>query len=61
LEELAKNQHEDVDVPDTAPPADVTEQGLPEKAAPPSPKVPAKSGEPHGTPGAPLPRGALPQ
>ncbi|MGB6876691.1 MAG: PBP1A family penicillin-binding protein [Candidatus Acidiferrales bacterium] len=31
LEELAKTQHEDVDVPDTAPPADVTEQGLPEK------------------------------
>ncbi|MGB6482543.1 MAG: PBP1A family penicillin-binding protein [Candidatus Acidiferrales bacterium] len=31
LEELAKTQHEDVDVPDAAPPADVTEQGLPEK------------------------------
>lgn len=28
LEELAKNAHEDVDVPDTAPPTDVSEQGL---------------------------------
>lgn len=31
LEELAKTAHEDVDVPDTAPPRDATEQGLPEK------------------------------
>lgn len=29
LEELAKNAHENVDVPDTAPPADVSEQGIP--------------------------------
>ena len=31
LEDLAKTQQEQVDVPDTAPPADVSEQGIPEK------------------------------
>lgn len=34
LEKLAPLQHVQVDVPDTAPPADVTEQGLTESAAP---------------------------
>jgi hypothetical protein len=52
LEELAKTAHEDVDVPDNAPPADVTEQGLPEKppaepAKPPA-KPPTKPGVPQG-------------
>ncbi|MGC1935361.1 MAG: PBP1A family penicillin-binding protein [Candidatus Acidiferrales bacterium] len=40
LEDLAKNAHEDVDVPDTAPPADVSEQGIPDAG------VPANAGEP---------------
>lgn len=58
LEELAKNQHEQVDVPDTAPPADVTEQGLPPTTPvqlpkpPAKPPVPATAGKPHGTPSA---------
>ena len=47
LEKLAPLQHVQVDVPDTAPPADVTEQGLPEPAA-------AKSSPPK-TPVAPAP------
>jgi hypothetical protein len=34
LEKLAPLQHVQVDVPDTAPPADVTEQGLTETPAP---------------------------
>ena len=51
LEELAKNAHEDVDVPDTAPPADVTEQGLPEKPATTSPKGPGTTPKTPGTPG----------
>ncbi|MGH9725763.1 MAG: hypothetical protein ACRD41_11920, partial [Candidatus Acidiferrales bacterium] len=44
LEKLAPLQHVQVDVPDTAPPADVTEQGLAEPAAPKSspPKPPEK-------------------
>ena len=50
LEELAKNQHEEVDVQDTAPPTDTTEQGLPQKQPPPPPKVPAKPDVPNGTP-----------
>jgi penicillin-binding protein 1A len=52
LEELAKTAHEDVDVPDAAPPADVTEQGLPEKPpaepAKPPVKPPTKPGVPQG-------------
>ncbi|MHB8542317.1 MAG: penicillin-binding transpeptidase domain-containing protein, partial [Candidatus Acidiferrales bacterium] len=69
LEELAKTQHEQVDVPDTAPPADATEQGLPQTtpvqlpkplAKPPVPAPagkPATAGKPHRTPGAALPDG----
>lgn len=53
LEVLAKNVHEDVDVPDTAPPADVTEQGLPEKPSTEPPKAPMKPPKPPGTPGGP--------
>ncbi len=40
LEELAKNAHEDVDVPDTAPPLDLSEQGMSDAG------VPASGGEP---------------
>ncbi|HEV2299832.1 MAG TPA: PBP1A family penicillin-binding protein [Candidatus Acidoferrales bacterium] len=53
LEEMAKNVHEDVDVPDTAPPADVTEQGLPEKPAAEPGKTPTKQTKTPGTPGGP--------
>jgi penicillin-binding protein 1A len=53
LEELAKNVHEDVDVPDTAPPVDLTEQGLPGKP-PAEPAKPApKPTKTPGTPGGP--------
>jgi penicillin-binding protein 1A len=58
LEELAKNVHEDVDVPDTAPPADLTEQGLPEKPPAEVPKPAVKPTKTGGTPGATLPGGA---
>ena len=55
LEVLAKNEHEDVDVPDTAPPADVTEQGLPDKPGTEPAKVPPKPTKPGGAPGNPSP------
>ena len=54
LEELAKTAHEDVDVPDNAPPADLSEQGAPEKQpaepAKPPVKPPAKPDIPHIAP-----------
>lgn len=55
LEELAKNIHEDVDVPDMAPPADVTEQGLPDKPGAEPGKTPTKPTKTPGTPGGPSP------
>jgi len=55
LEELAKSVNEQVDVPDTAPPADVTEQGLPQTTPAAPPKVPPKPPIPHGGPGATAP------
>jgi len=59
LEELAKTAHENVDVPDAAPPADVTEQGLPEKQpaepAKPPVKPTTKPGVPQATPSTPPP------
>jgi penicillin-binding protein 1A len=55
LEELAKTAHEDVDVPDSAPPADLSEQGVPEKQPPepakPPVKPPTKPDIPHIAPG----------
>ncbi|MGB6716788.1 MAG: PBP1A family penicillin-binding protein [Candidatus Acidiferrales bacterium] len=42
LEELAKTAHEQVDVPDNAPPADLSEQGVPEKQPPEPAKPPVK-------------------
>jgi penicillin-binding protein 1A len=50
LEVLAKNQHEDVDVPDTAPPADAAEQGLQDKTPATPPKPVTKPGVPDGIP-----------
>jgi len=71
LEELAKNQHEQVDVPDTAPPIDASEQGLqgkqpPQPLTPPvkppaKPPTPATTGKPDGAPSAASPHGPLPQ
>ncbi|HEV2290194.1 MAG TPA: PBP1A family penicillin-binding protein [Candidatus Acidoferrales bacterium] len=62
LEDLAKTQHEEVDVPDTAPPADLSEQGEAPKepAQPPKPKPggPDATGKPPITPGAPSIYGA---
>ena len=62
LEDLAKTQHEEVDVPDTAPPADLSEQGEAPKepAQPPKPKPggPDATGKPQITPGAPSLHGA---
>lgn len=47
LEQLVKSANEQVDVPDTAPPADTTEQGVPSnQAAPQPPKVPVTPGKP---------------
>ncbi|MGC1131067.1 MAG: penicillin-binding transpeptidase domain-containing protein, partial [Candidatus Acidiferrales bacterium] len=55
LEKLAPSQHVQVDVPDTAPPADVTEQGLSAPVAPktPAPKEPEKTALPAMPPAAP--------
>ena len=55
LEKLAPAQHVQVDVPDTAPPADVTEQGLSAPVAPktPAPKEPEKTALPAMPPAAP--------
>lgn len=46
LEDLAKTAHENVDVPDTAPPLDLTEQGLPEKQPSASEATPATQDRP---------------
>ncbi|HEV2490526.1 MAG TPA: PBP1A family penicillin-binding protein [Candidatus Acidoferrales bacterium] len=51
LELLAKNQHEDVDVPDTAPPVDAAEQGFPDKPPAEAPKPLVKTPKSPGTPG----------
>jgi hypothetical protein len=57
LEKLAPTRQVQVDVPDTAPPADAAEQGLTEtaapKAAPVLPKPAPKSNAPAATPAAP--------
>lgn len=52
LEELVKSANEQVDVPDTAPPADTNEQGIPNKQTTPPPlaKPPDKPAIPHGAP-----------
>jgi len=52
LEVLAKNQHEDVDVPDTAPPVDAAEQGFPDKTPAEPVKPPVKTPKSPGAPGA---------
>lgn len=44
LEELAKNAQENVDVPDMAPPADVSEQGIPQKESTAGTGQPAAAG-----------------
>src|SRR5215469_154100 len=46
LEELAKNAHENVDVPDMAPPADVSEQGIPQKESTDGARQPVVAGNP---------------
>jgi len=56
LEQLVKSANEQVDVPDTAPPADTTEQGIPgaspqKPQAPPAPIKPPDGGKPAGKPG----------
>jgi penicillin-binding protein 1A len=58
LEDLAKTEHEQVDVPDTAPPADASEQGAPDKQSPattgkPQPEKPIT--KPQTKPGEPAP------
>ena len=56
LEMLAASKAVQVDTPDTAPPADVTEQGLaPASAPPPAPGGPAKDAPAPGPPAAPAP------
>ena len=62
LEQLVKSANEQVDVPDTAPPADTTEQGIPasagkpnanpQKQAPAAPVKPGDAAKPAGKPGA---------
>jgi hypothetical protein len=47
LEDLAATAHEEVDVPDAAPPTDLSEQGVEEKEGPPAgSSVPDVSGKP---------------
>ena len=63
LEKIAPTQHVLVDVPDTAPPADVTEQGLTQpaapKAAPPAPPAKPASAPPPAPPKASPPHAGL--
>jgi len=59
LEKIAPSRPVQVDVPDTAPPADAAEQGLTERAAPALPKPvpapkPAAPSSTHGGAAAPL-------
>ena len=61
LEKLAGEHEEQVDTPDTAPPADAAEQGLTQiKAAAPSPPPPPAAAAPEKTSQAPPPAAAAP-